>query len=229
MSERRHELEQGAKALGVPLTSAMIDAMVQYLDLLEETNKTMNLTRIPPEEQVSLHLIDSLTCVPLLQVLDIGTGAGFPGVPIAVARPEASVVLLDSTLKKLRFIEESAKTCGVRNVSVVHARAELLAQDPSHRERYDVVVSRAVAAYDELVQLMLPFVKPGGIAIAMKGAGYEDEMLACTFDLDELGGEVEQVHHVALPGTTIERHLIVVRKDRSVQVGRKTLGKKRRK
>jgi 16S rRNA (guanine527-N7)-methyltransferase len=217
----------------VQLSVAQADSLLAYLDLLEKTNQTMNLTRIPTEEQVKLHLIDSLTCIPILddagsiRILDVGTGAGFPGIPIAATLPGSEVTLLDSTLKKLRFIEGAARDCGITNCSVVHARAEALALDPAHVEGYDAVVSRAVAAYGELAGLLLPLVRPGGIALAMKGAGYEDEMRASTVDVEKLGGRVETIRDVPLPGSDIERHLIVIRKIRSAPAARSTRSPKK--
>lgn len=225
MTTRQEELKKGALSLGISLEASQMETLLRYLDLLEETNKTLNLTRIPTEESVRLHLLDSLTCLPFLKdasrILDLGTGAGFPGIPIAVTAPQSSVTLLDSTLKKLRFIEEAAKQCGIVNCAILHARAETLAQEKAHSERYDAVVSRAVASFGKLMGLMLPLVKPGGIALAMKGPGFEEEMRENPVDLESFGGCLEKIQDVTLPGTDRARHLIVIRKITSARSSRK--------
>ena len=218
MDNEQQTLLAGAQHLGVSLSTQHADALVQYLHILEVTNRSFNLTRIPREDYVSLHLLDSLAALlaiharPGMKILDVGTGAGFPGVPLAAALPEAHVTLLDSTLKKVRFAEETAKECGIKNCIALHARAENLAKDLRHRGRYDVVVSRAVASFDALIQLMLPLVSRGGRAIALKGAKVHDELAGTAALVAQLGGSEPVVHSVSLPGTSIERYLIVVEK-----------------
>jgi 16S rRNA (guanine527-N7)-methyltransferase len=218
VTDERRELEEGLKGLALSATSLQVEALLRYLDALEETNKSFNLTRIPRKDYVKLHLLDSLaglSVVPLgaeSAIIDIGTGAGFPGVPLATLLPQAHVTLLDSTLKKVRFAAESAKSSGITNVSGLHARAEVIAHDPQFREAFDVVVSRAVAPYPRLVEWMLPLVKPGGVAVALKGSGYEQEMEGCSDLLAALGGGSPQVHAVRLPGTDIERFIIAIPK-----------------
>jgi len=218
VDNEQQALLTGAQELGVSLTAQQASVLVRYLTVLEETNRSFNLTRIPREEYVSMHLLDSLTALvaiqakPGLKILDIGTGAGFPGVPIAAALPESQVTLLDSTLKKVRFAEETAKQCGITNCVAVHARAETLAKDPQHRGRYDIVVSRAVASFDTLIQLLLPLVCRGGRAIALKGAKVHDELAGTEALVAQLGGSAPVVQSVTLPGTDIERYLIVVEK-----------------
>lgn len=219
MSSEREIFERGITELGVSASDERISSLFQYLDTLEETNRTFNLTRIPRSEYVTLHLLDSLTCLleivprPGLRILDVGTGAGFPGVPLAAFMPEASVTLLDSTAKKIRFVTETANTCGITNVVGIHGRAELIAKAPEHRSAYDLVVSRAVAAYPQLMEWLLPLVKRGGHILAMKGSGYQDEMKGAEKLVERLGGTVEKIRNVVLPGTDIERSLIVLRKN----------------
>lgn len=217
-SEERSELIDGLAQLGAAATPQQIDALLRYLQLLDETNRSFNLTRIPRSDFVKLHLLDSLAALSALprrtdlSIIDIGTGAGFPGVPLATLLPDARVTLLDSTAKKVRFACEAAATCGITNVSGLHARAEQLGHDPQHREQYDVVTSRAVAPYPVLIEWMLPLVKPGGVAIALKGSGYEQEMVGTEQLLKALGGGEPRVLTVRLPGSAIDRYIITIPK-----------------
>jgi 16S rRNA (guanine527-N7)-methyltransferase len=224
MNDTNHndEIEQllnGASELNAPLTLEMGLALLRYLDILEETNKSFNLTRIPRKDGVRLHLLDSLATLKAIanpnnvrRILDIGSGAGFPGVPLAAALPKASVTLLDSTLKKVRFSEEGAALCGIFNCIGVHERAEKLAKNPAYRSSYDLVVSRAVAQFDKLIALMMPFVKPGGIAVALKGAKVNDELRGTERQIRGLGGEQVKILSLKLPDSDLERHLIIVNK-----------------
>jgi len=218
MSSDQERLRNGMQEIGIEISDQQVTSLVQYLDHLEETNRSFNLTRIPREEYVTLHLLDSLLALRAfdrskpLRILDVGTGAGFPGVPLAALLPHASVTLLDSTGKKVRFATETAAACGLTNISGLHARAEELAKQAEHRARYDVVVSRAVAAFPKLMEWLLPLTKPGGIALAMKGSGYESELEGSDATLRRLKGSIEETLAVNLPGTDITRYLIVVRK-----------------
>ncbi|MFO0416356.1 MAG: 16S rRNA (guanine(527)-N(7))-methyltransferase RsmG [Pseudomonadota bacterium] len=220
MNSEIEELTSGVKELGFSILPEQSACLIRYLEQLEITNRSFNLTRIPRNEYVSLHLLDSLTALTALpanpspRIIDIGTGAGFPGVPLAAMLPRAHVTLLDSTAKKVRFVEETAHNCGILNCVGLHARAEHLASDPKHRGRYDVVVSRAVASFDKLIQLMLPLLKSGGRAIALKGAKAHEELDGTAALVSKLGGTKPVVKTLKLPGSDIERHLIVVDKAR---------------
>ncbi len=217
-SDERLELQKGVEQLGLHASAEQLESLLRFLDLLEETNRSFNLTRIPRADFVKLHLLDSLAALPALpsdtglSIIDIGTGAGFPGVPLAAVRPDARMTLLDSTGKKVRFAAEAAASCGLGNVSGLHARAEKIAHDPQHRERYDVVTSRAVAPYPVLIEWMLPLVKPGGVAVALKGSGYEQEMQGSEPLLRALGGGEPRILTVRIPGSEIERHIISIPK-----------------
>ncbi len=206
----------GARELGVSLTKQQGAALAEFLAILEVTNRSFNLTRIPRNEYVSLHVLDSLAAIQalpehrIISILDIGTGAGFPGVPLAAALPEAKVTLLDATLKKVRFAAQSAIQCGIKNCEGVHQRAEALAKDTRFRGRYDLVVSRAVASFETLLQLMAPFVAPGGRIIALKGSKALQELEGTEDLVRRLGFSEPQTKSVILPGTGIERYLIVV-------------------
>jgi 16S rRNA (guanine527-N7)-methyltransferase len=221
VDNERQELIAGAHELGLSLSEQQATSLLQYLEALDVTNRSFNLTRIPRSEYVSLHVLDSLTALktfsatPGARILDIGTGGGFPGVPLAALLPDAQVMLLDSTAKKVRFAAETAAACGISNCTGMHARAEALGRDPKHRERYDIVVSRAVAAFGTLIELMLPLVRVGGRAIALKGARFEEELSGVAELVRQLGGSEPRVQTIRLPGSEIDRYLIVVEKIRA--------------
>ena len=221
MKSEQEQLHDGLKELGFEITPEQTTALIAYLEALDVTNRSFNLTRIPRSDYVTLHLLDSLTALLALpkdkplKIIDVGTGAGFPGVPLAALLPNSRVTLLDATLKKVKFVEFTAHECGINNCIGVHSRAELLAAMPQHRNGYDVVVSRAVAAFPKLMEWLLPLAKVGGIVVAMKGSGYEQEVEGSEALLKRLGGTIEQVITTPLPGTDITRHLIIVRKGRA--------------
>jgi 16S rRNA (guanine527-N7)-methyltransferase len=221
VTNEQTELESGVRELGHEISPIQSASLLSYLEQLDVTNRSFNLTRIPREDYVKLHLLDSLTaltCLPAadkLSIIDIGTGAGFPGVPLAALLPSATVTLLDSTAKKVRFAADTAAACGITNCVGLHARAEVIAHDPKHRQRYDVVTSRAVATFSTLIELMLPLVKVGGRVIALKGARADEELSGSEPLVRELGGAPAETRTVALPGTDIQRQLIVVEKIRA--------------
>jgi 16S rRNA (guanine527-N7)-methyltransferase len=221
MKSEHEQLHDGLKELGFEITPEQTTALIAYLDALDVTNRSFNLTRIPRSDYVTLHLLDSLTALLALpkdkplKIIDVGTGAGFPGVPLAALLPNSKVTLLDSTLKKVKFVEFTAHECGITNCVGIHSRAETLATMPQHRNGYDVVVSRAVAAFPKLMEWLLPLAKVGGIVVAMKGSGAEQEVEGSEALLKRLGGTIEQVITTPLPGTDITRHLIIVRKGRT--------------
>ncbi len=221
MKSEQEQLHDGLKELGFEITPEQTTALIAYLEALDVTNRSFNLTRIPRSDYVTLHLLDSLTALLALpkdkplKIIDVGTGAGFPGVPLAALLPNSRVTLLDATLKKVKFVEFTAHECGIKNCIGVHSRAEMFAAMPQHRNGYDVVVSRAVAAFPKLMEWLLPLAKVGGIVVAMKGSGYEQEVEGSEALLKRLGGTIEQVITTPLPGTDITRHLIIVRKGRA--------------
>ena len=207
-------LKQGLEGLG--LDAAAIPTLTEFARRLLEKNKIMNLTAITePRDVATLHLLD---CAYLLtaadfrgqDVVDVGTGAGFPGMPMAILEPTARLTLLDSLGKRIDFLQETAEALKLENVSCIHARAEEFAAD--HRERYDYAVSRAVAALPVLSELALPLVKPGGAFLAMKSVESDAELAAAQHAIAILGGAVEAVRDYAIPGTDVRHRLIVVEK-----------------
>lgn len=212
-------LRSGADELGVPLSDEQLDQMDRFASFLVETNKHLNLTRITdPRGIVSQHYLDSLACLSAadfphgLRVIDVGTGAGIPGIPIKIARPDLSVAFLDSTRKKLDFITRAAAALGLDEPEVIHARAEDAGRDPAYREQFDIALARALAQMQVASELCLPLVRVGGMFIAQKSDSAEDEIKDSQTVIGELGGKVGEVVRVRIPHTNITRHLVIVSK-----------------
>jgi 16S rRNA (guanine527-N7)-methyltransferase len=194
------------------LTEQQHARLAHYIDLLFEANARMNLTRITDRAQAELqHVADALTLLPYLppdahRLADVGSGGGVPGIPLAIARPNAAVVLIESTKKKAAFLQSAARSLGLPNVTVSDARAEDVAHGPS-RESFDVALARAVATMDWLAEWCLPLVKKGGHMLAMKGPKVAEELPAAQKAIKLLGGGQSVVHPVDLPGT---EHRVIV-------------------
>ena len=173
----------------------MTEQFEKYKDLLLEWNKVMNLTAITEEDEVILkHFVDSLVCTkyinPNTKIIDVGTGAGFPGLPIAIYMPNVQITLLDSLNKRVNFLEEVKKNLNLKNVETIHARAEELAHDNNYREKYDYVVSRAVANLATLSEFDLPYIKVNGMAVIMKGSNYKEEIDNAKSALKKLNSKI---------------------------------------
>ena len=209
-------LQDGFETLGLPLPEEACARYRTYYTLLEEKNRVMNLTAITGEENVArLHFLD---CAALLRytgfagksVYDIGTGAGFPGLALKIACPEMNLTLLDSLDKRIGFLKEVCSALGFEDTPCLHARAEEAAKD--HREKADIVTSRAVAGLNVLSELCLPFVKEGGLFLAMKGPDFEQELDEAKPAIRRLGGKVETCQVYTVPGTEIRHSVILIRK-----------------
>lgn len=209
-------LSHGAATLGVTLSPHMLDAFEKYASLLIAWNKKINLTAIVvPQHIVEKHFLDSLSLLALLpqgpaSIIDIGTGAGFPGIPLAIVRPDLAVTLVEATAKKASFLKAIKTALGLRNVTIVIDRAETLAHQPRLRETFDVAVGRAVAQLATLTELTLPFVRINGMVVAQKNLGSESIERA-TVAIETLGGVYEKEVAVPLPALA-DRRLIVIRK-----------------
>lgn len=207
-------LREGLAALSLPTDSAA--QLMDFSARLLEKNKVMNLTAITePHDVARLHLLD---CAALLnmtdfhgkRVVDVGTGAGFPGMPLRILEPDFDLTLLDSLGKRIAFLQETCEAMGLGRVDCVHARAEEFAA--KHREQYDIATSRAVAALNVLCELALPLVKVGGQFLAMKALDSDEEIRTAKSAIAQLGGKVEDIRDYTIPGTDIVHRVVVIRK-----------------
>lgn len=206
-------------ALGVNLTDKQIEQFVMYYEMLVEWNEMMNLTAITEYDEVmKKHFIDSLSLIKTydtskeVSVIDVGTGAGFPGLALKIAYPNMKVTLLDSLNKRINFLNEVIAMLGLTNVTTIHGRAEDFAKPAKEREKYDLCVSRAVANLTTLSEYCLPFVKVGGCFISYKSEKITEEMEAAKNAIALLGGEYEKSEEFYLPDSDIYRNLVTIKK-----------------
>lgn len=217
--EYKKLLKESCEEMGVSLNEKQIAQFMQYLSLLLEWNEKMNLTAITEKRDVVLkHFADCLSLVPAVEwnagmkVIDVGTGAGFPGIPVKIACPEVEMTLLDSLQKRIGFLQEVGTQLGLEGVQYVHSRAEDGGQSAEHREQYDLCVSRAVANLAVLAEFCLPFVKVGGMLAALKGPDAEAELEQAKGALEKLGGKLVKIQDVAIPNTDLSHKLVFIEK-----------------
>jgi 16S rRNA (guanine527-N7)-methyltransferase len=216
------KLKAGAEKLGIHLSQRRLQQFQIYYQELIEWNQRINLTRITGYEEVQLkHFLDSLTVALAMElpdkgmkqnVIDVGTGAGMPGIPLKIIRPDIHLTLLEATFKKTKFLEYVVERLGLDNVEIAAGRAEESAHDRKYREQFDVVLSRAVAALPALVELALPFCNVGGIFIAQKKGEIQKEIERSRPAIEVLGGAVREVRPVELEGLDDKRYLVVIDK-----------------
>lgn len=220
-------LESHSEEISVPLSAEEIRAFQVYASMLKEKNKVMNLTAVDDDKGIAMkHFIDSLTLCPYIReeeekkksskaltFVDVGTGAGFPGLPVKISCPELSVTLMDSLEKRLKFLDEVITALDLKDCDTVHSRAEDAGRNKKFREKYDIVTARAVAKLSVLAEYCLPLVKVGGVFLAMKAHSEEEEAEGAKA-IALLGGTIEKTDTFMLPGTDMERTIIVVRKIR---------------
>ena len=210
-----------ADEAGIPLTAEQIGQFSVYNEMLLDWNTRMNLTALTAPEDVAVkHIIDSLTAYDaalfdgVRTLIDVGTGAGLPGIPLAVYAPHLTVTLLDALNKRVRFLTEVTAAMGLQNVRCIHARAEEAARTAEHRAAYDIAVSRAVARLPVLLEYTLPFVRVGGTLLALKGRAYAEEQKEARRAAEVLGGSRITARPVHLPGLDDVRAILTVTKER---------------
>ena len=207
-------LRAGLTALGLPCYA--VPRLLDFAGRLLEKNRVMNLTAITePKDVATLHLLDCAALLTLSDfqgksVVDVGTGAGFPGMVLRILEPDFDLTLLDSLGKRIDWLAETCAAMGLDRVACVHARAEEFAVQ--HRQQYEIATSRAVAALPLLCELALPLVKPGGCFLAMKSVDSDDEIQSARGAMGQLGGKLESIRDYAIPGTEVTHRLVVIRK-----------------
>lgn len=212
-------LKQASDNESLEFTEDKYNKFIRYKELIKEWNEKVNLTAITEDSEIiKKHFIDSIKVFKFQElknakkVIDIGTGGGFPGIPMKIINPSSKVVLLDSLNKRINFLNEVIKELKLNDIETIHGRAEDFAQENKYRERFDVAVSRAVANLTVLTEFCLPFVKIGGYFVAMKGPAIDEEMKEAKNAIKILGGEVEEILKVDIEGSDLNHNLVIIRK-----------------
>ena len=202
----------------IEFTPKKLQMLMQYHDLLYKTNESINLTRIPSgKEAIDKHFIDSLIALKSYNfhgksIVDIGTGAGFPGIPLAIFVDDSNFLLIDSLNKRIMFIDKVLQALNIKNVECLHIRAEDAGRSVQYREKFDIAVSRALSNMSVLSEYMLPLVKLGGVAIAYKGNVSEEELTDSQYAMKEMGSEKYSVYDAGISGTDLVRKFIIMNK-----------------
>ena len=211
--------EEKLNAIGVTLNETQKEQFIKFYELLVEWNKVMNLTGITEYEEVNeKHFVDSLSIVKAIDMnqveslIDIGTGAGFPGIPLKIAFPHIKVVLLDSLNKRINFLNAVIRELGLENIETIHGRAEDFAKQAEYREQFDLCVSRAVANLATLSEYCIPYVKKDGMFVPYKSGEIDEEVEQSKKAIHVLGGKLQDVIKFQLPGTEIGRSFVVINK-----------------
>lgn len=223
-----NRLAEGAERMGVSLTDDQLGSYQAYYETLIDWNQRVNLTRITDYEEVQTkHFLDSLSCLEVIErawkvsakgadvdvrAIDVGTGGGFPSVALKIASPALHLTLLEATGKKAEFLQALVERLGLEDVVIINARAEEVGQNPVYRERYDLALARALAGMATLAELTLPLVRVGGLVIAQKGENPAAEVESALKAIDTLGGQVQEIAPVVIPGLDGARHLVMLKK-----------------
>lgn len=211
-------LKSGAAEFGIELSQTQLLQFSRYHESLIQWNEKINLNAITEEREVALkHFIDSISVLRYFPqdtktLIDVGTGAGFPGIPLKIVQKDLKVTLLDSLEKRVRFLDTVIEENQLTNIQAVHGRAEDFAREKTCREVYDIGIARAVAALPVLCEYILPFVRKGGLFIAMKGSEVQQELKQAEKAISILGGALKSVDHFQLPFDPMERHIILIEK-----------------
>lgn len=218
------ELDKYLQELHIEFSDEQLKQFAIFYEILVEKNKIMNLTTIvEPEDVVKKHFVDSLSIFDIEyiknvnNIIDVGTGAGFPGLPLAIALPDVKVTLIDSLQKRINFIHEVCTTCNIKNVEAFHGRAEDFGHNSKFREKYDLCVSRAVANLSTLSEYCIPFVKVGGKFISYKSGNVDEEIEMAKEAMKKLDAEIEDKIKFVLPLSDIERSFVIIRKKASTK------------
>lgn len=215
--------ENGLKELNMSLSKEQLGQFYKYMNILLEWNKVMNLTAITkPEEIILKHFIDSLTILKYIEkkdkIIDVGTGAGFPGIPIKIAFPETTILLLDSLNKRIKFLNEVISDLNLSNIETIHGRAEDYGRDKKYREMYDIALARAVAPLNTLLEYLMPFIKKGGKCICMKSYNIDEEINLSREAINILGGKFISSDELILPNSDIKRKIIKIKKIKNTNI-----------
>ena len=213
-----NKMKENEKYFNFHFSVEQLEQFFAYMNLLIEWNEKMNLTAIvEPNEIILKHFIDSITILKEIdnnsKIIDVGTGAGFPGVPLSIMNPTLKITLADSLNKRLIFLQEVVNQLGLKNIEIIHARAEELGKNKKYRENFDAATSRAVANLSTLSEYLIPLVKVGGKIISMKAGGAQEEIEAAKKAIKILGGKIEEIEEFKLPQTEIERTIILIKKE----------------
>ncbi len=203
------------------LTENQNNEFNKYMELLLEWNQKINLTAITEENDIKIkHFVDSISIAKYFEkgdkVIDVGTGAGFPGIPLKIVNDSLDITLMDSLNKRIMFLQEVIKQLSLTKINAIHGRAEELGRCDEFREKFDIATSRAVANLSTLLEYMMPFVKVGGKCICMKGPNVQEEIRNSNNAITELGGKLEKIDNFILPNSDIERNIIIIKKIKKI-------------
>ncbi|MBC8499723.1 MAG: 16S rRNA (guanine(527)-N(7))-methyltransferase RsmG [Candidatus Atribacteria bacterium] len=222
LKEDENILIDGARRMGINLHEEQIKKFSRYLELLVQWNQKINLTSLKtPQEIVIKHFLDSISCIQAIKryiniegasIVDVGTGAGFPGMPVKIVCPSVSLFLLEARKKKILFLEKIIEEMNFQQVEILNGRAEVFGKCPDYREKFDIALSRAVAILNTLSEYCLPLVRVGGLFVAQKGISYKEEIDKALKTIPLLGGELIGVENIRIPFINQERYLLVIKK-----------------
>lgn len=219
IKEFREILMEYLKTMDIKLNDEQIQKFYKYMELLLEWNEKINLTAIiEPKEIILKHFVDSLTIAKYIKekdrLIDVGTGAGFPGIPLKIYREDIEITLVDSLNKRINFLNEVIEELNLSNIETVHSRAEELGKNKKYRERFDIATSRAVANLSTLSEYLAPFVKENGNVICMKGPEIDEEIKTAKNAINILGGKISKIDNFELPNSDIKRNILIIVKDK---------------